>query len=156
MLQPQSDAESDHSLVSSPRPSSRMENDILTNETAISDMVNQLKHVQLTEEPGNGTPSSTGQQDDSTSAVDSATASEDTVAPIATEELKTIDHEAREMESLVGFARIYSGRLSVGDTVHVLGPKYSPNHRGFGAHHSMVTITHLYIVMGKDLEYLGV
>lgn len=63
--------------------------------------------------------------------------------------------EARELESLIGFARVYSGKLRVGDTVHVLGPKYSPGHRGLGPQHTTVTIDHLYIVMGKDLEAVG-
>ncbi|KAH6680211.1 P-loop containing nucleoside triphosphate hydrolase protein [Halenospora varia] len=57
-------------------------------------------------------------------------------------------------EQLIGFARIYSGSLSVGDSVYVLPPKFSPAH----PHHSpvprKVTVTALYLLMGRGLEPL--
>jgi translation elongation factor EF-G len=83
---------------------------------------------------------------------DEAAADGDSAAPMASanEALQT-----REAECLIGFARIYCGTLKVGQTLHALGPKYSPFHRGLGAHNSMVTISSLYIVMGKDLEAVG-
>eukprot|EP00123_Amoebidium_parasiticum_P003237 comp14528_c0_seq1/m.10737 comp14528_c0_seq1/g.10737 ORF comp14528_c0_seq1/g.10737 comp14528_c0_seq1/m.10737 type:complete len:1107 (-) comp14528_c0_seq1:147-3467(-) len=67
------------------------------------------------------------------------------------DEKEELTAEEKEALSLVGFARVYSGCLKVGQTVHVLGPKYSPTDRN-SSHHQVITISHLYIVMGKDLE----
>ncbi len=62
------------------------------------------------------------------------------------EEEKQEDKE----ELLVGFARIYSGCIRRGQTLHVLGPKYDP--REPEAHRSETTVEHLYILMGRDME----
>lgn len=52
-------------------------------------------------------------------------------------------------EVLVGFARIYSGALQVGQEISVLGPKYNPK---FPTEHiQTTTITSLYLFMGKEL-----
>lgn len=57
-------------------------------------------------------------------------------------------------EHLIGFARIYSGTLSVGDEIYVLPPKFSPEN----PHHQPVpqktTVTALYMLMGRSLESL--
>lgn len=62
--------------------------------------------------------------------------------------------EKNEPEHLIGFARIYSGTLSVGDSVYVLPPKFTPAN----AHHSpqpkKVAVTALYLLMGRGLEPL--
>ncbi|SCU80032.1 LAMI_0B00562g1_1 [Lachancea mirantina] len=52
-------------------------------------------------------------------------------------------------EVLIGFARIYSGTLKVGQTISVLGPKYNP--RNPSEHIQSTKITALYIFMGKEL-----
>ncbi|KAM3165018.1 Tr-type G domain-containing protein [Lachancea thermotolerans] len=52
-------------------------------------------------------------------------------------------------EVMIGFARLYSGTLKVGQKVSVLGPKYDPR---FPADHiEQVEITDLFIFMGKEL-----
>ncbi|RKO93267.1 P-loop containing nucleoside triphosphate hydrolase protein [Blyttiomyces helicus] len=61
--------------------------------------------------------------------------------------------DAPPPEALVGFARVYSGTLRPNQTVHVLGPKYDP--RDPTKHHSVVTITRLFLLMGRDLEELN-
>lgn len=57
-------------------------------------------------------------------------------------------------EHLVGFARLYSGTLSVGDSIYVLGPKFSPANPHAKPEPHKVTITDLYLLMGKSLEPL--
>ncbi|KAF1933257.1 elongation factor 2 [Didymella exigua CBS 183.55] len=57
-------------------------------------------------------------------------------------------------EHLIGFARIYSGTLSVGDEVYVLGPKFSPEHPHATPEPKKVKITALYLMMGRGLESL--
>ena len=57
-------------------------------------------------------------------------------------------------EHLIGFARLYSGTLSVGDSVYVLGPKFSPANPHAKPEPHKVTITDLYLLMGKSLEPL--
>jgi ribosome assembly protein 1 len=62
--------------------------------------------------------------------------------------------EKVDPEHLVGFARIYSGTLSVGDSVYVLPPKFSPAHPHAAPEPKKVTITALYMLMGRNLEAL--
>eukprot|EP00124_Ichthyophonus_hoferi_P002648 Ihof_evm8s189 gene=Ihof_evmTU8s189 len=76
---------------------------------------------------------------------------EDSGTPQEDESVVELSLEQKEALSLIGFARIYSGVIRVGQQVHVLGPKYTPYDRT-SLHHTSVTITQLYIVMGKDLE----
>ena len=64
-------------------------------------------------------------------------------------------HEAaEEPEQLVGFARLYSGNLSVGDAVYVLPPKFSPENPHAQPEPKKVTVTALYLLMGRSLESL--
>ncbi|ANZ73217.1 BA75_01060T0 [Komagataella pastoris] len=51
-------------------------------------------------------------------------------------------------EELLGFARVYSGTLKVGQTLVVLGPKYSPKYPSL--HVSEIHISDLYLIMGRD------
>jgi ribosome assembly protein 1 len=55
-------------------------------------------------------------------------------------------------EILVGYARVYSGSLCVGQEIRVLGPKYDPTRPHL--HTSQVTISSLYMLMGRDLVLL--
>lgn len=63
------------------------------------------------------------------------------------------DEEAEEIElikeELIGFARVYSGTLRVGQEVTVLEPKYDPT--APRKHIQTATITELYLLMGKEL-----
>ncbi|KAI3397531.1 hypothetical protein diail_10624 [Diaporthe ilicicola] len=79
-------------------------------------------------------------------ALDSATL-EDEKQPQAEEE--TVDPE-----HLIGFARIYSGTLSVGDEIYVIPPKFSPANPQHAPVPKKVTVTALYMLMGRNLESL--
>lgn len=57
-------------------------------------------------------------------------------------------------EQLVGFARLYSGTLTVGDSVYVLPPKFSPTNPHAAPEPQRVTVTALYLLMGRGLESL--
>ncbi|KAF2794812.1 P-loop containing nucleoside triphosphate hydrolase protein [Melanomma pulvis-pyrius CBS 109.77] len=59
-----------------------------------------------------------------------------------------------EVEHLIGFARIYSGTLSVGDEVYVLGPKFTPARPRTSPEPQKVKVTALYLMMGRSLEPL--
>ncbi|VEU20249.1 DEKNAAC101191 [Brettanomyces naardenensis] len=59
------------------------------------------------------------------------------------------EDDRAEKEALVGFARMYSGTLSVGDEVSVLRPRFDPAKPA--EHISKTTITSLYLLMGRDL-----
>ncbi|EPX71808.1 GTPase Ria1 [Schizosaccharomyces octosporus yFS286] len=60
------------------------------------------------------------------------------------------DHEEEEEKDVfVGFARIYSGTISVGQQVYVYGPKYDPANPD--EHVTKVTIESLYLMMGQEL-----
>ncbi|OAG03261.1 P-loop containing nucleoside triphosphate hydrolase protein [Paraphaeosphaeria sporulosa] len=59
-----------------------------------------------------------------------------------------------EVEHLIGFARIYSGTLSVGDEVYVLGPKFTPARPNTAPEPQKVKVTGLYLMMGRGLESL--
>ena len=60
-----------------------------------------------------------------------------------------------DSEHLIGFARLYSGTLSVGDTVYVLPPKFSPAYPHSAPEPQKVTVTGLYLLMGRGLEALA-
>lgn len=59
-----------------------------------------------------------------------------------------------DKEHLIGFARLYSGTLNVGDSLYVLGPKFSPANPHANPEPRKVTITRLYLLMGRSLEPL--
>ncbi|KAF2189047.1 putative ribosome biogenesis protein Ria1 [Zopfia rhizophila CBS 207.26] len=59
-----------------------------------------------------------------------------------------------EVEHLIGFARIYSGSLSVGDEVYVLPPKFTPARPHISPEPRKVKVTALYLMMGRGLEPL--
>ena len=66
------------------------------------------------------------------------------------------DESPDDPEHLIGFARLYSGCLSVDDSVYVLGPKFSPANPHADSEPRKVTITGLYLMMGRGLESLSV
>ncbi|EFX02409.1 ribosome biogenesis protein [Grosmannia clavigera kw1407] len=82
-----------------------------------------------------------------TSALDSATL-EDSDAAGQPEERQD------DPEHLIGFARIYSGTLSVGDEVYVLAPKFSPARPHQPPEPQKITVQALYMLMGRNLERL--
>ena len=58
-------------------------------------------------------------------------------------------------EHLIGFARVFSGTLTVGDEVYVLPAKYTPAKPHAQPQPKKVTITALYLLMGRSLESLS-
>ncbi|KAI1485018.1 P-loop containing nucleoside triphosphate hydrolase protein [Biscogniauxia mediterranea] len=64
------------------------------------------------------------------------------------------EEKQADPEHLIGFARIYSGTLSVGDTVYVLPPKFTPANPHAAPEPQKVTVTALYMLMGRNLESL--
>ncbi|KAK1979706.1 P-loop containing nucleoside triphosphate hydrolase protein [Colletotrichum cereale] len=66
------------------------------------------------------------------------------------------EHEEKEIdpEHLIGFARMYSGTLTVGDALWAVPPKWSPANPGAGPQPKQVTVTALYMLMGRNLESL--
>ncbi|KAJ3019320.1 UNVERIFIED_CONTAM: Cytoplasmic GTPase/eEF2-like protein (ribosomal biogenesis) [Siphonaria sp. JEL0065] len=60
--------------------------------------------------------------------------------------------EKPEEETLIGFARCYSGTVKVGQTLHVLGPKYHPSKPDL--YRTQVTVSKLYMLMGRELQEL--
>lgn len=65
------------------------------------------------------------------------------------------DEKPVDPEHLIGFARMYSGNLSVGDELYVLPPKFSPAHAHAAPEPQKVTVTALYMMMGRNLESLN-
>lgn len=65
------------------------------------------------------------------------------------------EEEALSAESIIGFSRLYSGTMRVGQTLHCVLPKYNtslpPSHPSNARHLTRVTITHLYMIMGREL-----
>lgn len=59
-----------------------------------------------------------------------------------------------QAEHLVGFARLFSGTLTVGDYVYVLPPKFSPANPQSDPEPKKVQVTALYLLMGRGLEPL--
>ncbi|KAF4626187.1 hypothetical protein G7Y89_g11978 [Cudoniella acicularis] len=72
----------------------------------------------------------------------------------STIEESSAQEKQADSEHLIGFARIYSGTLSVGDSVYVIPPKFSPAHPHHSPEPKRVTVTALYLLMGRGLEPL--
>lgn len=87
--------------------------------------------------------------DSLTEALSAAAIGEDEVADNANGETQKDDPE-----HLIGFARLLSGTLTVGDEVYVLPPKYTPARPHAAPEPKKVTITALYLLMGRSLETL--
>ncbi|EXJ63308.1 elongation factor 2 [Cladophialophora psammophila CBS 110553] len=67
---------------------------------------------------------------------------------------RTAPEQPEDPEHLIGFARLYSGSLSVGDEVYVLPPKFNPAFPHASPEPKKVPITALYLLMGRSLESL--
>jgi ribosome assembly protein 1 len=65
------------------------------------------------------------------------------------------DQQPDDPEHLIGFARIFSGTLTVGDEVYVLPPKFTPARPHAHPLPKKVTVTALYLLMGRSLESLN-
>ena len=59
-----------------------------------------------------------------------------------------------EPEHLIGFARLYSGTLCIGDSIYVLPPKFSPANPHLAPEPQKAVVTALYLLMGRGLEPL--
>ncbi|KAI4519104.1 P-loop containing nucleoside triphosphate hydrolase protein [Schizophyllum commune Loenen D] len=63
-------------------------------------------------------------------------------------------------EAILGFARLYSGSLKVGATVHCVLPKYNaalgPRHPANARYLSTTTVVGLYVMMGRELQAVDV
>ncbi|KFY28185.1 hypothetical protein V493_03059 [Pseudogymnoascus sp. VKM F-4281 (FW-2241)] len=94
--------------------------------------------------------------DDVPDSVDSVITIIDTFANTTISETKTNGDEEKKVdkEHLIGFARLFSGTLSVGDSVYVLPPKFSPAHPHLKPEPHKVTVSGLYLLMGRGLEPL--
>ncbi|KAI8066612.1 P-loop containing nucleoside triphosphate hydrolase protein [Gongronella butleri] len=55
-------------------------------------------------------------------------------------------------EHMIGFARLYSGTIRVGQKMHVLGPKYDASQPD--KHCTEIEVKALYLIMGRELEAL--
>lgn len=65
-----------------------------------------------------------------------------------------VEGSKTENERLIGFARLFSGTLEIGDEVYVLAPKFNPENPNAQPQPQKVTVTALYLLMGKELESL--
>lgn len=65
------------------------------------------------------------------------------------------DEQPADPEHLIGFARIFSGTLSIGDAIYVLPPKYSPANPHASPEPQKIMVTGLYLLMGRSLESLA-
>ena len=72
----------------------------------------------------------------------------DLATPVADKETQNVE----DKEHLIGFARLYSGTIKVGQELYVLGPKYNPSCPT--EHVQKITVTELYYMMGRDLQAL--
>jgi ribosome assembly protein 1 len=61
---------------------------------------------------------------------------------------------AEDPEHLIGFARLYSGTLKVGDEIYALPPKFNPTHPKAHPTPKKVKVEALYLLMGRSLESL--
>ncbi|CAB4384618.1 unnamed protein product [Rhizophagus irregularis] len=69
-----------------------------------------------------------------------------------TDEDGEVDQPKPTKETFVGFARLYSGTIRVGQKLYVLGPKYDPTFPDKFC--SEITVENLYLMMGRELEAL--
>jgi ribosome assembly protein 1 len=62
--------------------------------------------------------------------------------------------ETASGEVLVGFARVFSGIIKVGQKIHVFAPKYSSEREDKAQYHSEMIVERLFLIMGKELSDL--
>lgn len=66
--------------------------------------------------------------------------------------LREPSNEEEDINKLLGFARIFSGTVRVGQEIYALGPKYSPETPNL--HCSRIKVSRLFMMMGRDMEDL--
>ncbi|KAJ3324615.1 Cytoplasmic GTPase/eEF2-like protein (ribosomal biogenesis) [Boothiomyces sp. JEL0866] len=69
-------------------------------------------------------------------------------------EYSTDTAQPADTELLVGFARIYSGVIKVGQKLHILGPKYDIDDPERYQYVAEMEVERLFLLMGKDLQDL--
>lgn len=119
-------------------------------EQARQKRVVMARAIAANEDPGSGvtstTPTATPQERATFNALTSP------MVPEKKEPEKEKEEEPDDKERLIGFARLYSGSIKVGQELYVLGPKYSPSYPDL--HIQKITVTELYYMMGRDLQSL--
>jgi len=109
---------------------------------------------------------SNGQLEDTVSETSSTTSSQANLTSIESleesvdrvkisspvEEDEEVVQPTQAKETFVGFARLYSGTIRVGQKLYVLGPKYDP--ASPDKYCSEITVEKLYLMMGRELEVL--
>eukprot|EP00842_Homolaphlyctis_polyrhiza_P004215 jgi/Hompol1/4795/HPOL_001844-RA len=81
-------------------------------------------------------------------------ASTSAALPIRPSQAASAPAHSEADEVLIGFARIYSGTISVGQKIRVLAPKYDPNAPDADQHISEATVERLFLIMGRELQDL--
>ncbi|KAJ1994128.1 Cytoplasmic GTPase/eEF2-like protein (ribosomal biogenesis) [Coemansia spiralis] len=66
----------------------------------------------------------------------------------------SLDSEAGEDEVLIGFGRIYSGTIRIGDTVWAMQPKYDAKSPNSQPYLKKITVNALYMLMGREFVCL--
>lgn len=88
-------------------------------------------------------------EEDDSNGMGSLTQALGEVSLDAAEQEKEVDPE-----HLIGFARIYSGTISIGDTLYVIPPKWSPSEPNVEPKPQEIEVKGLYMLMGRSLEVL--
>jgi ribosome assembly protein 1 len=88
-------------------------------------------------------------------APDSINGLTDALGGASLEEVNVEEGKEPDREQLIGFARIFSGTLSIGDSIYVLPPKFTPANPHNHPEPQKVTVTALYLLMGRGLEPLA-
>lgn len=68
------------------------------------------------------------------------------------QEPKDAPVEDDDSDCLIGFSRLYSGTIKIGDELHVYGPKYDPAKPD--KHISTIVVENLFLIMGRELVAL--
>lgn len=61
-----------------------------------------------------------------------------------------------DSEVFIGFARIYSGCIKIGQTINILGPKHDPGREDNHLHCHEMKVERLFLIMGRELLDLDV
>ena len=65
-----------------------------------------------------------------------------------------ISEKEKNEEVFIGFARIYSGKIKVGQSIKILGPKYNLAECGKNQYMIETVVERLFLLMGKELQDL--
>ncbi|KAJ2455436.1 Cytoplasmic GTPase/eEF2-like protein (ribosomal biogenesis) [Coemansia sp. RSA 2336] len=66
----------------------------------------------------------------------------------------SLEEDKGEEEVLIGFGRLYSGVISVGDRLWAMQPKYNPKDARTKSFLKQITVSSLYMMMGRELVQL--